>query len=166
MKAGLGLGSNQGDRLQQLRLARQFLAGVSEGGWLLVSPLFETVPVDCPAGSALFLNAVLEIEFGGTPAELLARTQAQERAQGRARQAVRNAPRPIDLDILYFGSCQLAEPGLVIPHPRLAQRRFVLAPLATIRPELQLPGWNQTVAALLAALPPGADEVRLWRTEW
>ena len=158
MKVGLGLGSNVGDRLQHLQHARAFLSGLSAGGWLVCSPVYETQPVDCPTGADAFLNAVVEIDFAGEPRALLAQTQQYERRQGRDPQAGRNAPRVIDIDILYFGQAVVRAPDLVIPHPRMTARRFVLEPLARIRPDLAQP-W-------LAALPVREGEIRLLQTDW
>jgi 2-amino-4-hydroxy-6-hydroxymethyldihydropteridine diphosphokinase len=139
VKAGIGLGSNLGDRLLNLQRAKEFLLSLSTDRWHLQSPVYETEPVGCPSGSGKFLNAVLEIEFSGTPRELLAKTLAYEAAQGRDRQAGVNAPRSIDIDILYFGDLKIAEPDLVLPHPRMAQRRFVMLPLSTIHEVKELP---------------------------
>jgi 2-amino-4-hydroxy-6-hydroxymethyldihydropteridine diphosphokinase len=149
---GIALGSNLGDRWAQLHIGFEFLASLSEGRSLRKSSLYETAPVDCPTGSANFLNAVAEIDYAGTARELLVHLQAYELAQGRAAVREVNAPRPLDLDILYFGEEVIVESDLVVPHPRLAQRRFVLEPLAEIRPDLILPGQSQTVQALFAQL--------------
>jgi len=154
MKIGLALGSNLGDRRQHLRRAKEFLVGLSVAGRHLASPVYETEPVGCPAGSAKFLNAVIEIEYPGTTRELFERVRAYEWAAGRQRSA-RNAPRAIDIDLLY--GAEVNDPDLVVPHPRLTQRRFVLQPLAAIRPELVIAG--RTVRQWLAALPAEAGEV-------
>ncbi|MEX1110954.1 MAG: 2-amino-4-hydroxy-6-hydroxymethyldihydropteridine diphosphokinase [Chthoniobacterales bacterium] len=152
--AGLALGSNLGERAAHLRAARDFLATLHEGeDPPAVSPVYETDPVDCPPGSAAFLNAVLEIDTSRRPEELLGLLGEFERRLGRSAQRERNAPRPVDIDILYVGDRRIESPELVVPHPRLAARRFVLQPLADIRPGLVLPGHRCTVAALLAALP-------------
>jgi 2-amino-4-hydroxy-6-hydroxymethyldihydropteridine diphosphokinase len=135
---GIALGSNLGDRGALLEQGFAFLRSLSVTQHFLSSSIFETEPVDCPPGSPP-LNAVAEIAYAGIPRELLSELQAYELECGRARVRPVNAPRPLDLDILYFGSLVLQEPDLVIPHPRLTQRRFVLQPLAEIRPELVLP---------------------------
>jgi len=166
VKAGLGLGSNVGDRLRHLQQARDFLQSLSAQRWLRASPVFETEPVDCPPGAGPFLNAVVEIEYDQTPRQLLAAILAYELAHGRDRSGGVNAPRPVDLDILYFGDQQLAEPDLIIPHPRLTQRRFVLLPLASIEPDLILAGTGQSVAARLRELPAGGGAVTLWQADW
>lgn len=156
MKVGIALGSNLGDRASHLAAGFDFLASLSSTRSLLRSAPLETAPVDCPPGSGAFLNAVAEIDFDGMPQELLSRLQEFERSLGRPEKRPVNAPRPLDLDILYFGDLQLNEPHLVIPHPRLVQREFVLRPLAEIRPGLILPGQTQTVQTLLQQLSPSA----------
>jgi len=154
LPVGLALGSNLGDRLSHLRSARDFLASLHEAaGPPSVSPVYETDPVDCPADSAPFLNAVMEVVTSLPLRELRARTEAFERRLGRDARGGRNAPRPIDIDILYAGDRVVRAAELVVPHPRLAQRRFVLQPLADLRPGLVLPGASGCVADLLALLP-------------
>ncbi|MGD0017042.1 MAG: 2-amino-4-hydroxy-6-hydroxymethyldihydropteridine diphosphokinase, partial [Verrucomicrobiia bacterium] len=126
MKVGLGLGSNLGDRLLNLQQVKRYLLSLSQEGWHLASPLYETDPVNCAPGSPKFFNAVLEIEFGGAPKTLLKKILAYEKAHGRDRLANRNVPRTVDIDILYFGEKEILEKDLVVPHPRMAERRFVL----------------------------------------
>ena len=164
MKVGLGLGSNLGDRLQHLQHAKAYLLSLSPERWHRASPVYETAPVDCPPGSAPFLNAVLELEFTGAPRTLLKKLLAYEVAHGRDRSGGANAPRPIDLDILYFGEQELLTNDLVIPHPRLAERRFVLVPLSTICPARIIKGTGRTVQQLLRVLPAG--EVRFVQQDW
>lgn len=138
-RIGISLGSNLGDRLAHLREAVARLGPAREGGHLLRSPVYETEPVDCPPGSGAFCNAVVEIESSLSPQELLAFTQSIERDLGRPAVRVRNAPRTIDLDLLYYDQLVLDEPGLVLPHPRMLERAFVALPLAAIRPDLVSP---------------------------
>lgn len=121
--------------------------------------------MDCPSGSPAFLNAVVEIATTRPPAELLADLAALERDLGRPARRERNAPRPLDVDILYAGDLVFATPGLVVPHPRMTRRRFVLQPLAEIRPDLTPPGQTRTVAQLLATLPD-SEAVRPVGTAW
>jgi 2-amino-4-hydroxy-6-hydroxymethyldihydropteridine diphosphokinase len=167
MKVGLGLGSNVGDRLRHLQQAKNYLLSLSPERWHRASPLYETAPKDCPPGAAPFLNAVLEIEFTGAPRTLLKKTLAYEIAHGRDRAAaVRNAPRTIDIDILYFGEKEVLEKDLVIPHPRIAERRFVLVPLATLQPDMIIKGTAKTVRLLLRELPGGEGEVKFVQQEW
>jgi 2-amino-4-hydroxy-6-hydroxymethyldihydropteridine diphosphokinase len=124
---------------------------------VLSSSIYLTSPVDCPPGSDSFLNAVIEAELTGDPSALLGDLRSCERAFGRPGRSKRNAPRTIDLDLLYAGDCEIRAGGIVIPHPRISERRFVLAPLAEIRPGLILPGQTETVARLLEKLPAGGS---------
>jgi 2-amino-4-hydroxy-6-hydroxymethyldihydropteridine diphosphokinase len=153
MRCGIGLGSNTGDRLENLRLARQQILAAPE--WrgdaaILCASIYETEPVGCPPGSAPFLNTVLELPARPqtTPARILRRLQAIEVALGRPSRHPRNAPRSIDLDFLYLGGLERSDADLKLPHPRLRERRFVLAPLAEIRPGLILPGDPRPMAEL------------------
>ncbi len=153
-RAGISLGSNLGDRRANLRAAVDRLRKIANPGELfLEAPIYETEPVDCPAGSEAFLNSVIEIGFNGDAFELLGLTRQIEADLGRQALRERNAPRPIDLDLLYFGNQIIDSEVLVLPHPRLCQRRFVLQPLADIRPELVLPGMTQSIGELLALQP-------------
>lgn len=166
MRIGVALGSNLGDRTENLRLGRDLLLSLHESAPPpLISPVYETEPVGCPPGTAPFLNAVMEIESSLEPSELLAKFLALEVRQGRPAMRDKNAPRPLDLDILYAGDLRSTSPELTIPHPRLSERRFVLQPLADIRPSLQLPGSNKTIAQLLETLPAG-PAVRLFTRNW
>lgn len=155
LPVGIALGSNLGDRLGHLRAGRDAVARWHQGDRpAAVSAVYETEPVDCPPGSAPFLNAVMEIRTTLDPAVLLDRLHDVEIALGRAPRAARHAPRPLDLDILYAGDLRIESPALITPHPRMTTRRFVLQPLSDIRPDLVLPGQTRAVATLLAALPP------------
>ena len=154
-RAGIALGSNVGDRLANLRTAATRLREISTPGEpVLTAPVYQTAPRHCPPGSPDFHNSVIEIAFAGDPHSLLEQTRAIETLLGRVRDAERNAPRVIDLDLLYLGDMCCADGDLVLPHPRLDGRRFVLQPLADIRPELILPGRSLTVAGLLENLGP------------
>lgn len=135
-RVGISLGSNLGDRIVHLRSAIERLAPVRSSPHLLLSPVFETDPVDCPEGSGAFYNAVIEIETDLAPLELLAATQAIERALGRPEVRAVNAPRTVDLDLLYYDDLAMMAPGLELPHPRMFLRAFVLKPLMAIRPDL------------------------------
>ncbi len=161
MRTGIALGSNLGDRLANLRAGRDAilrLAGISPPA--KYSGIYETEPVGSGPESGAYLNAVIEVEFDGQPIALLDGLQAIEAAMGRPSKRPRNAPRTLDLDILYVGNLSLANDEIVIPHPRLHQRRFVLQPLHDIRPELLLPGQMRTVAELYTALTdPAAVEL-------
>jgi 2-amino-4-hydroxy-6-hydroxymethyldihydropteridine diphosphokinase len=166
MRAGIAFGSNLGDRLQLLHQARAcVLASQVLAPPVLISSVYLTSPVDCPSGSDSFLNAVVEAELTGDPAALLRDLRACEDGLGRPGRSGRNAPRTIDLDLLYAGDCEIRTKDLILPHPRLSQRRFVLIPLAEIRPDLILPGQTKTIAQLLAELPPG-DSAEPLDTTW
>jgi len=166
VRAGIAIGSNLGDQLANLRAARERvrrIAGVTEP--IISSRIYETEPVNSTPGAGAYLNAVIEVEYDGQPIALLDALQAIETELGRPSKRPRNAPRTIDLDILYAGNLVLSNQDVVIPHPRLHQRRFVLAPLADIRPELVLPGQQRSVAELLAALHDPAA-VRILPETW
>lgn len=166
MRAGIALGSNLGDRLANLRSGREqvrSLAGVSSP--LFSSRIYETEPVGSGPEAGAYLNAVIEVEFEGQPIELLEGLQQIEANHGRPSKRPRNAPRTLDLDILYVGNRVLSNEEVVIPHPRLHLRRFVLTPLADIRPELVLPGQTHSIAEQLAATRDKAA-VLLWSAEW
>jgi 2-amino-4-hydroxy-6-hydroxymethyldihydropteridine diphosphokinase len=154
MRCGIALGSNIADRRAHLRAARAAVEQLHHGPEpLLASSLYEAEPVGCAPGTEPFLNAVVEIEHPGPPLALLHALRAIEESLGRPSQRPRNAPRTIDLDLLYAGDCVMTGEELTLPHPRLGERRFVLAPLAEIRPQLRLPGTTEPVEAQLATLP-------------
>jgi 2-amino-4-hydroxy-6-hydroxymethyldihydropteridine diphosphokinase len=153
MKTGIALGSNLGDRGAHLHLGFKFLRSLSTSSHFLASSFLQTEPVDCPPGSPPFFNAAAEIEWNHDIMFLLEKLQQFEKDNGRLAIRPLNAPRPIDLDILYHGNHIRNEPRLILPHPRLFTRRFVLQPLAEIRPDLLLPGQSRTIAQLLHDLP-------------
>jgi 2-amino-4-hydroxy-6-hydroxymethyldihydropteridine diphosphokinase len=129
-RAFLGLGSNLGDRRAHLRSA---LAGLPDV--VAVSPVYETDPVGGPPGQPPYLNLVVELVTERSPRELLEVARRLEDAAGRVR-TDRHGPRTLDVDVLLVGDVVVADPDLVVPHPRMYQRRFVLAPLADLAPEL------------------------------
>lgn len=155
------MGSNVGDRLESLVCAREAVLSI-EGvsGPCLSSSLYETEPVGTEPDAGRFLNAVIEVGYTGLPASLLEALQEIEASMGRPSKRPRNAPRTIDLDILYVGNLTLSTTAIVIPHPRLHLRRFVLEPLAEIRADLLLPGQQLTAGALLSSLADPADVLR------
>jgi 2-amino-4-hydroxy-6-hydroxymethyldihydropteridine diphosphokinase len=161
MRVGVALGSNLGDRLANLRAAR--LAMVDLPGIrppILFSSIYETEPVDCEPDANQFFNAVLEFDYEGDPQNLLRNLKAVESSLGRPEDHARNVSRSIDIDLLYAAELQLDEERLHLPHPRMHLRRFVLAPLAEIRPDLVLPNQTKTVGQLLANLDDPAGVVR------
>ena len=130
MRAFLGLGSNLGDRLGHLRRAVASLPDV-----VAVSPVYETDPVGGPEGQGPYLNAVVELDTELAPRRLLQLAGRLEAEAGRVR-AERFGPRTLDVDVLLVGDLVVDEEDLVVPHPRLWERRFVLVPLADLAPEL------------------------------
>jgi 2-amino-4-hydroxy-6-hydroxymethyldihydropteridine diphosphokinase len=140
-RTGIALGSNLGDRTRHLQLAVRALLDLhAPGEPFLASPIYQTEPRFCPPDSPPFFNAVIELAWSGTAAELHRKSQAIETSLGRTRNDLRNAPRVIDIDLLYVGEQITNTPTLDLPHPRIGERRFVLEPLAAIRPDLILPG--------------------------
>lgn len=166
VKVGLGLGSNLGDRLQHLQQAKAYLLSLSREGWYVSSPVYETEPVGCLPDAPKFLNAVLEIEFEGAPKTLLKKILAYEVAHGRDRNRAKNAVRTVDVDILYFGEKEILEKDFVVPHPRMAERRFVLLPLSTMRSDMIVKGTARTVRTLLRELPTREGEVKFLQQDW
>jgi len=155
----LGLGSNLGEREQNLATA---LARLQERLRLLtVSSLYETAPWGITEQPP-FLNAAIAVETELSPAELLAFIKGVEREMGR-QPSGRWGPRLIDIDILLYGDLVLQTPDVVVPHPHLAERAFVLVPLAEIAPDVVHPVYQQTIQALLARV--GGEGVRLWQPD-
>jgi 2-amino-4-hydroxy-6-hydroxymethyldihydropteridine diphosphokinase len=144
-----------GDRLANLRAAAEGLGGHSDIELTGFSSVYETEAMDDAAGQRDFYNAVVEAETAMAPRDLLAACKEVERALGREPSDRRHAPRPIDVDLLLLGEESLDEGDLVIPHPGVAQRRFVLVPLLELSPALRLPG-GAPLADALAAL--GGDQ--------
>jgi 2-amino-4-hydroxy-6-hydroxymethyldihydropteridine diphosphokinase len=153
----IGLGANLGDRAVTLREAVLRLGAL--GRVTAVSSLYETEPVgyrDQPA----FLNAAVALETTLSPAAIVAGLLAIEREMGRVR-TFRNAPRTLDLDLLLLDDVVLAAPGVTVPHPRLHERAFVLAPLAEIAPQAIHPVLRRSILELRAAAPE-EEGVTLW----
>lgn len=145
----LGLGSNLGDREQHLREALRLLRehGVEID---VVSGLYETEPVGEILDQPDFLNAAARINTELEPRELLDLCKAIEVEQGRMFGAPRHGPRPLDVDLLLLGDVQLADERLTLPHPEVSRRRFVLAPLLELDPDLSLPDGTRLAEALVA----------------
>ena len=158
----LGLGANVGDPVGQLRGAVRALEGFVAVE--RVSFLWLTEPVGLREQPP-FLNAVLRGRTALEPRMLLAAMAEVEDRMGRRRD-VANGPRTIDLDLLLYDALVADEPGLTLPHPRMSERRFVLAPLAEIAPEMRLSADGPTVVELLAALPPAEAVERTDHPEW
>jgi len=150
--AGIALGSNMGDRSIELDAGIWFLRSLATNGEVRESPRIETMPENCPPGSPPFLNSVAELAVDSVtfpPLNLFACMEEFEYERGRSPLREINAPRPLDLDIIYYGVERFEHMGLIIPHPRAHLRRFVLEPLSHLRPDLVLPGQTQTVRELL-----------------
>ena len=140
-RVGIALGSNIGDCIANLQAARDCLREIATADEpFLQASIYQTEPLHCPPGSPLFYNSVVEMAWEGDPFALLEITQSIENRLGRTVKLERNAPRIIDVDLLYFGTEIIDTEALVLPHPRIGERRFVLEPLAEIRPKLILPG--------------------------
>jgi 2-amino-4-hydroxy-6-hydroxymethyldihydropteridine diphosphokinase len=149
----VALGSNQGDSANILDQAIGRLEAIS-GGSMRRSSFWRTTPVECPPGSADFLNAVVAWRRvdGQTPEALLETLQCLEREFGRRPKEVINEPRPLDLDLIVCGEEMRTSDRLILPHPRAVERAFVLYPLAEILPELVLSGQTRSVRELRDAL--------------
>jgi len=155
-QAWIGLGGNLGDVRRTLNEARAALA-LSSTRPLVASALYGSAPWgERPESGGPFLNQVVGLWTRATPEALLATLLALEATHGRER-SVRWGPRTLDLDLLAFGSATRSTSALTAPHPRLAERRFVLMPWAQVAPDFPVPPTGATVASLLAACPdPGA----------
>lgn len=164
-EAFVGLGANLGDRLAALRGAVRALGQTEGVAVVAASAVYETeahvLPGQPPQPDHLNAAVALRTRLG--PTDLLRRLHEVERAAGRDPAAALWSPRPLDLDLLLYGDAELQSASLVVPHPRLAERRFVLRPLADLAPDRVVPGLGATVADLLAATP---DQGRVERTPY
>jgi 2-amino-4-hydroxy-6-hydroxymethyldihydropteridine diphosphokinase len=166
MRTAVALGSNLGDRLGNLRAARRAILGLSNvKPPILSSAIYKTDPVDCEPGANKFLNAVIEFDYDRDPPSLLEELIRIEKALGRKRDHPKNVSRTIDIDMLYYDQRIIADERLQLPHPRMHLRKFVLQPLADIRPGLILPGQTQTVDELAAKVENSGEVVR-FMDEW
>ena len=149
----LGLGSNEGDRLANLRAARDALGGhgIEVTG---SSSVYETAPQGEVTDQADFLNACLQIRTALEPEELLDACKSVERGLGRTAGGVRHGPRPIDVDVLLLGRHELRSKRLTLPHAEVTSRRFVLEPLLELDPQLALPDGTRVADRL----PQVADQ--------
>jgi 2-amino-4-hydroxy-6-hydroxymethyldihydropteridine diphosphokinase len=161
MRTAVALGSNLGDRLENLRAARREIIELNEvQPPILSSRIYETEPVDCERGASKFLNAVVEFDYEGDSGQLLEQVVRIEESLGRRRDHQKNVSRTIDIDLLYWGDRQIDNERLKLPHPRMHLRRFVLQPLTDIRPDLILPNQRKTVADLVVELKDSSAVVR------
>jgi len=151
-RAYVALGSNLGDRERTLRFAVAAIARLPGTAVTATSSVYATAPVGVDTPQPDYYNAVVGIDTALSPRDLLEALQTIERDAGRMRDpAVRNAARTLDLDILTYGDRTIDEDGLRVPHPRLHERAFVLAPLAEIAPQTLVPGCGP-VGPLLAGV--------------
>ncbi|MCC6425378.1 MAG: 2-amino-4-hydroxy-6-hydroxymethyldihydropteridine diphosphokinase [Phycisphaerales bacterium] len=153
-RAYIALGSNLtsglGDPRSHIQAALDALARLDRSHLRAASTIIETDPIG-PQDQPRYLNAVVAIDTTLEPRDLLDRLLEIERSRGRDRtREQRWGPRTLDLDLLLYGDLQIQEPGLIVPHPRLAERLFVLAPLEELAPDLVVPGLGQTVGQLAA----------------
>jgi len=162
--AYLGLGSNLGNRLAFLRGGRDALVEHPDIELVQAASVYETEAIGGPPDNPLFLNTVLQVATGLQPDRLLAACLAVEDEFGRSR-PVRWAPRTLDIDILFYNDLVICEERLTIPHPRLQERAFVLAPLQEIAPDFRHPLLDQTVTEL-AAGSTGVAALAPLRTSW
>ena len=149
----VGLGSNVGDREAMLKAALEQLENLPQTALLKVSSFYETEPVGV-ADQPWFLNAVAQLDTDLTPGQVLWNLLRVERVLGRVR-SERRGPRTIDLDLLLAGELIIDEPGLVVPHPEMLSRAFVLVPLVEIEPQLVHPATGETLLQHLARLGSG-----------
>jgi 2-amino-4-hydroxy-6-hydroxymethyldihydropteridine diphosphokinase len=166
MRTAVALGSNLGNRLENLRAARRQSIGLKEvQPPILSSGIYETEAIDCERGASKFLNAVVEFDYEGDSGQLLEQVGRIEESLGRKRDHQKNVSRTIDIDLLYYGDRRIDNERLQLPHPRMHLRRFVLQPLTDIRPDLILPNQTRTVADLLAEIEDYGGVVRL-ASDW
>lgn len=159
----LSLGSNIGDRIFNINEAIKIISQklLSNNDKMIVAPVYESLPVDCPEDSLNFLNTVINVSTNFKPQELIKITQGIELKMGRKpkNQRLVNAPRIIDIDILFYNSLVYNSENLTIPHPRLHERLFVLAPLNDIMPNYVVPNINKSVSSLYNSLKGKQSEM-------
>jgi 2-amino-4-hydroxy-6-hydroxymethyldihydropteridine diphosphokinase len=158
----LGLGSNVGDRLRHLKDA---VGALPRHGIRVQrsSSVYETQPVGLVPDQSDFLNACLRVETEQDPEQLLDACKTVERELGREAGGPRHGPRVIDVDVLLLDGVEYRSPRLVLPHPGVLQRRFVLVPLLELDPELTLPGGGKRLSDALTAVEPGQEVRRAGR---
>ncbi len=148
-RVGIGLGSNLGDREELLNQVFQAARNNTQFSHIAVSHLYETKPVDGDGGD--YLNAALVFHTRWSAADVYRWMMTLEQNAGRAR-TVRNAPRTLDLDLLFYGNEAIQSPQLTVPHPRLHERAFVLVPLAEVAPDWIHPRYKKSALEMRNAL--------------
>lgn len=156
MEIGFSLGSNLYNRKRLLMQAKNLLLSAPRTRYVDQSPIYETTPVDVKPEyqDMAYLNSVVIVESELPVESWLSYIGKIEKNLGRERTEDRNAPRPIDIDIIYAGDQIIDGGGLEVPHPRWAERRFVVQPLSDVRPNMILPASKKPVCEILNALPP------------
>jgi len=167
MEIGFSLGSNMYNRKRLLMQAKNLLSTAPRTHFLTQSPIYETTPqeVSNPDEHQPFLNAIVLFESDLPLQSWLSYIGKIEKNLGRIRTETPNEPRPIDIDIIYADDQVLEEPQLHIPHPRWAERRFVVQPLCDIRPQLVLPDVRRSTQDILRTLPPD-EAMHLFEKRW
>ena len=138
--AYIGFGSNLGDSMAILAMTKNEISAVEGFSLIRLSPLYRSKPIDVPGSQDDFLNAVFEIETTLDADAVLMELNNIENRHGRSRGEVKNLARTLDLDLLLFGNRKMKSKTLILPHPRIYQRAFVLFPLFNLSPELEIPG--------------------------
>ncbi len=159
MEIGFSLGSNMHNRKRLLMQAKTLLLSAPRTRFVDQSPIYETTPVDVKPQyqDMAYLNSVVIVESELPLESWLSYIGKIEASLGRERSDDRNAPRPIDIDMIYAGDQTVDGAGLEVPHPRWADRRFVVQPLCDVRPELVLPEAHKSVSGILGTLPKDTD---------
>lgn len=139
-RAVLSIGSNLGERRNNLQGAVNTIAETPEVWVTAVSPVYESEPIEAPEGSKHFLNAIVLLDTTLSARTLLERALAVESAYGRERGGERNAPRTLDIDLVVLGDRRADEEDLILPHPRAGERAFVLVPWLDVEPDAEIPG--------------------------
>jgi 2-amino-4-hydroxy-6-hydroxymethyldihydropteridine diphosphokinase len=171
MEIAFGLGSNLGDRLANLIMARDILADQPRLIFKEQSSVYQTSPVGMATiyKDIFFLNCVILFETCVLPSDaisILDKVKEIESAMGRSMNDIRNQPRVIDIDILFFGQEIINTERLTLPHPSISERRFVLEPLAELRPNLILPNATLNIADMLTSLQSADQKVSKFVTDW
>lgn len=159
--AWIGLGSNVGDKIHFIARAIEEMSKLETTRVVKLSSLYETAPVEVEGGA--FINAVAKIETGLPARELLRNLLTLEKVMGRERTPGKVDPRAIDMDLLLYDEERIEEPELILPHPRMTDRRFVMEPLAELDPDISIPGTGLTAARIARNLAKSDPDQRVKR---